>query len=94
MPGVIVNYRVADFDAFLTVFQQNAEERKAAGMRNVILWQAAGDPNHVFIVMEGDDLEKLREFDASDELEQILKLAGVITPPQVHYLEKVHYFPY
>jgi hypothetical protein len=93
MPGVIVSYRVANVNAFLKVFEDSAAMRKAAGMHNAALWQAAGDPNHVFIVIEGNDIEQLREFNASDELEQAMKLGGVITPPQVQFLDKVRYFP-
>jgi hypothetical protein len=93
VPGAIVSYRVADFSAFVRVFEQNTAMREAAGMSFVILCQAASDPNHVFIFVEGDDLAKLRAFDKSVGFEDMLKVAGVITPPQIQFLDKIHHLP-
>lgn len=90
MPGAIVHFRVASFEAFRRVYEQNAVLRRAFGISRALLCQAAGDANDVFLFLECDDLENLRVYEASDEIQQAMKVGGVITPPQVQYLETVH----
>ena len=94
MPGAIVHYRVACFDAFLKVFEQHAVMRKAAGIYHTRLCQVAGDPNHVYMDVECEDVAMLRVFCTSSELEHAMQLAGVITPPQVQFLDKVRSYPH
>lgn len=94
MPAVIINHRVANFNNWLKVFEEHAPFRQAAGFRDAAVWQASGDPNNVFIYMEGDDLYKMQAFGQSEELKQVMQSAGVISPPQIQLLENGKQYQY
>jgi heme-degrading monooxygenase HmoA len=89
-----MNHRVAEFDKWLQVFEQHASMRQAAGFSNVHVWQGAGEPNNVFIYMEGDDLAKMQAFGQSEELKQAMQRAGVASAPQINLLENERKYQY
>lgn len=94
MPAVIVNHRVADFAAWLEVFEAHAAVREAAGFFNTRVWQAAGDPSSVFICMENNSLAAMQVFGASDELRDRMRSGGVIGTPQFTLLDSVRNYPH
>ena len=94
MPAIIVNHRVADYEPWLKVFEEHASMRQAAGFSNVHVWQGAGEPNNVFIYMEGDDLAKMQAFGQSEELKQAMQRGGVVSQPQYTLLDNGHKYQY
>jgi hypothetical protein len=94
MPAVIVNHRVADFDAWLKLFESHSPTRQAAGFFNTAVWQAAGDPTNVFIYMENNSLAAMQAFGASEDLQQRMAEGGVIGAPQIHALDAGRSYPH
>jgi heme-degrading monooxygenase HmoA len=50
------------------------------------------DPNEIFILLEWDTKENATGFVESEELRKIMKKAGVITKPEIHFFEKIEDF--
>ena len=78
---LLVHHRVADFDTWKAGFDDHEDVRRAHGFLAHRLNVGADDPNDVRVYLAISDLEKAREFAASDELREIMQEVGVISPP-------------
>ena len=88
MVYIHVRHKVEDYANWKESFDKHAPARQAGGatdeayvMRNV------DDPNEITIVLGWSDLEKARTFTQSVSLKEAMQEAGVIGPPEVHFLE-------
>jgi hypothetical protein len=81
MPAILVNHRVADFKTFIKVYEEHEPLRKQASVTNSTVWQAEGDPNNVFAVIEFTDPAEFKHYSDSAELKQALGRAGIIGQP-------------
>lgn len=86
MAAVLMNHRVADFDKWVKVFEEHGALRQRAGASGAVVWQAEGDPNNVFVLIKGVELDKAQAFTQSDDLKQAMQRAGVISQPVVTFL--------
>ena len=93
MPAILVNHRVADFKNWLKVYEEHEPVRRAASATNSTVWQAEGDPNNVFIVIECTDLAKIKAFGQSEDLKQTMLKAGVIGMPTITVLAESFKYP-
>ena len=93
MPAVIVKLKVADYAAWLPVYESRAAARQAAGAQSSVVSQDEHDPNSVSIFLEVESLDRAREFITSDETAQTLKRGGVLAPPEVQYLNGSRKYP-
>ncbi|CUK05806.1 hypothetical protein Q8W37_04950 [Shimia thalassica] len=69
---------VADFSAWLTVFKQDAKNRKASGIVDLHVWSDPDKLNHAVALFAVADLEKAKSFFDSEELAMHLERDGVI----------------
>lgn len=81
MAAVLVNHRVADFGAWIKVFEEHGAQRQLMGTTGSVVWQAADDPNNVFVVIKGVDLAKALAFPQSADLKAAMQRGGVISQP-------------
>lgn len=79
--------RVADFHKWKAVYDSHASEHRAAGLRLVNLWQAVGDENNVFFLLEVDDIDRARAFVNDPSSAEAGKEAGVIDG-EYHFVEE------
>jgi hypothetical protein len=93
MPAILVNHRVADFKTFLKVYEEHEQLRKEASVTGSMVWQADGDPNNVFAIIEFRDVAKFRQYSESPELKQALKRAGIVGQPTRTMLADVLKYP-
>ena len=89
MPYVLVRHKVADYAKFKSIFDEHGAVRKASGFKGHHLFRNADDPNELVILLEGDDLEKARQFGQSEDLRQSMQQAGVIDQPDMYFLDEV-----
>lgn len=88
MPYILVHHKVKEFASWKRVFDEHGSTRKdAATSKGGYLFQSVDDPNEVIVLLEVEDLQKARDFTASDNLRQIMQEAGVEGPPHIHFLE-------
>jgi heme-degrading monooxygenase HmoA len=88
MPSLLIQLRVADHDAWSTVFAEQEIVRRANGSRGGRIWRAAADPVEILVLLEWDDLERARLYVDSDDLQEAMQRAGVIGVPEFWFLEE------
>ena len=81
MAAVLIDHKVADFDAWLPHYEAHGAARAAAGVTKSIVWQDADDPNHVFVLIKAPDLAVLRAMTQSEDLKARMQEAGVVGAP-------------
>ena len=89
MGMLVVHHKVKDFAAWKPLYDKHAAMRKAAGLTKDHVLQAVDDPNMVTVVMDFSDFNRAKEFSQSDDLRNVMKLAGVVGAPSIHLLKKV-----
>ena len=87
--AVLVRCRVADFDTWFEAFNSHEDVRRAAGILGHHINRAEDDPNDVSLYMALSDLDKAKEFAASDELRERMQASGVISAPELTYMTPV-----
>ncbi|MFQ5796750.1 MAG: cyclase [Candidatus Bipolaricaulia bacterium] len=88
MPYVLVRHKVEDYAKWKPVFDEHGATRKTYGSKGGYVFRNVDDPNEVVILIEGDDLEKIRQFAQSEDLRQTMQRAGVADQPDVYFLEE------
>ena len=83
MPTVIVQHDVQDFATWKPIFDGDAANRAAGGIKGHTVGQLAGKPNTAVIVFDVADLGKLQAMMQSPELQARMQEAGVISAPIV-----------
>ncbi|MBR9843913.1 MAG: hypothetical protein GYB25_12190 [Rhodobacteraceae bacterium] len=68
---------VADFNAWLTVFKQDAKNRKASGILDLHVWSDPDRKDHAVALFAVSDLDKAKAFFGSEELAMHLERDGV-----------------
>jgi len=86
MPTIMVKHTVKDFAKWKTVFDEHADIRKAAGCLGGRLFQDAKKPNDITLVMHWDSLQNAQGFIDSQDLRGTMEKAGVISQPEVQFL--------
>ncbi|MFQ5924694.1 MAG: antibiotic biosynthesis monooxygenase family protein [Dehalococcoidia bacterium] len=92
MPYILVRHKVADYAKWKPLFDEHGAARKAAGSKGGHLFRNADDPNELLILVEGDDLEKMRQFIQSEDLRETMQRGGVSDRPDVYFLDEVERF--
>ncbi len=89
MPYTLVRHKVRDYAKWKPVFDEHGSARRAKGSKGGLVFQNAKDPNEVLVLLEWDDLNKVREFVESKELRQAMERAGVSDKPDIFILNEV-----
>jgi hypothetical protein len=86
MNYVLVRHKVADFSKWKPVYDAHLPARQAAGGTELYLLRNIDNPNEVIVLLEVEDLQKAREFVASDDLRERMQESGVIDKPDTYFL--------
>jgi hypothetical protein len=86
MNYVLVRHKVADFSKWKPVYDAHLPARQAAGGTELYLLRNIDNPNEVIVLLEIEDLQKAREFVASDDLRERMQESGVIDKPDTYFL--------
>ena len=89
MSYLIVRHTVEDFARWKPYFDSDAGVRKAAGSQGGELLRSPSNPNDVVIVFRWDSMEHARRFTQQPALAEIMQKAGVISMPEMTFLEEV-----
>lgn len=82
---MFVRLEVVDYTEWRKVYDGFASVRKAAGITASTLWQSPDDPTDVTIINDFPTLDQARAFAASGELRDVMRNAGLKSPPQVWF---------
>lgn len=83
---MIVQHKVADYEAWRPVYDADAAKRAAAGLTNARVYRSADDPNDIVIIADMADLAKAKAFATSETLKESMEKAGVQGEPTITYL--------
>ena len=88
MAKVIVQHHVADYDRWLTVFNEHEAVRRQNGATGHSISRDVADPNTIIIVNEFATVEGARAFAQDPSLPAVMARGGVEGPPQVWIVEE------
>lgn len=94
MPVMMVRHKVADFKQWKEVFDSMNEARRGYGWTAHEVYQDAGDPNTVTIVNHMRDIQRAKEYGTSDVLRAGMAKAGVVSAPEIMFLNDVDFKEY
>ncbi|MGB7786458.1 MAG: hypothetical protein WBL27_10180 [Salinimicrobium sp.] len=77
MSVVILSHRVDDFKTWKKIYDADLNRREDAGLNEITCGPKIGDPDHIYMVFETDDLEKARQMIENEELKVVMRKAGV-----------------
>jgi hypothetical protein len=86
--ALIVRHRVANFEAWKTVFDGMTDVRRSHGWISTHVYRDATDPNVVTIVNRVKDLDGAKRYGGSAELRTAMQQAGVQGAPEVSFVEE------
>ena len=89
MPIIFGGHKVKDYATWRPYFDSDEERRIAHGVKTLKVLQHAEDPNHVFLLMEVADLEKLQQFFNDPAMGPIMEKAGALERPQFTFYNEV-----
>ena len=89
MASMFIKHRVADFGEWKPVFDGHEGARRHAGATAHSLHRDPDDPNVVMIAFRVADVERAKQFVASEELRAVMEEAGVVGPPEFWFAEDV-----
>ena len=89
MPSMFIKHRVADYAKWKTVFDEHEALRIEHGTVGHSLHRDADDPNVIIIAFRVNDLNRAKEFAASDELRSAMEQAGVQGPPEIWFADDI-----
>jgi hypothetical protein len=84
-----VSHKVADYGKWKGAFDAHLDDRKGSGAVAEVVYQSVDDPNHVYVVVPGTDVEKAKGFVGSEDLKKAMADAGVQGKPEVYLFKPV-----
>jgi hypothetical protein len=78
-------HECTDFNHWKSVYDDDAGNRKAAGLTDLLLARQADKPNVIALVFAVSDLAKARAMASSPAMHEKMKMAGIIGTPDMHY---------
>ena len=94
LPGVIVKHRVEDYDAWRLVYDEIEAFRRQSGIVGDAVSRQIDDPDDLVIYHQAEDIDALRAFVDSPELQDAMQRAGVIGEPEIHFIQVVDFASY
>ena len=88
MANLLVHNQVEDYNKWKLIFDEHASFRSQMGSKGGKVFRNKENPNDIFILFEWDSIENAQKFSQSDNLKEIMKKAGVISKPDVYFLEE------
>lgn len=88
MAQLFVHHKVEDYAKWRQVFDAMDGIRRQNGMTAAQVYRSASDPNEVVILTTWPTVESARQYAQSPELREGMQKAGVISQPDVLFLEE------
>lgn len=90
MVNVLVHHKIADYTKWRSIFDASIAFRQQWGEQSCRVFQNSQDPHDLTLLFEWEDAVKARQFMSSPELRAKMQQAGVVTPPEVEFLNELH----
>jgi len=88
MVKLLVHHKVQDYSAWRKLFDEDDKRRREYGATGFQILKSASDPNDLTVIMDYPSIDAAKAFATSDALKEKMKDAGVVSPPEVMFLEE------
>ncbi len=87
MATLSVHHKIADYPQWRQVFDQTDTIRRRFGETSYCVFRSAADPLEITVHTEWPSAEQAKAYATSPELKQAMQNAGVVSQPDVAFLE-------
>lgn len=87
--AVLIRHTCADFDRWKAAFDADLPNRKAAGMVGHHINRGRDNPNDLTVYIAATDLGRAQAFATSPALKATMEKAGIISAPEVTWMQPV-----
>lgn len=87
--AALLTHRVEDVDRWKAVFDSHEAARRAAGILRHHINRAEDDAHLITLLLALSDLEQARAFATSPELGEAMQKAGVLSRPEIQWLQPI-----
>ena len=88
MTTVAVRHRVADFEAWKTVYDEHGAVRRELGTTGDRVLRGADDPNEVLVLTYWPALSNAQAFLSDPSLKEAMQRSGVVAEPRIEIYEE------
>lgn len=88
MAHILVHHKIEEYNKWKSAFDAHSSFRAENGSMGGKIFRNADDPNDLFILLEISSIENAKKFAQSDELKEAMQKAGVISIPEVYFIEE------
>jgi heme-degrading monooxygenase HmoA len=89
MAQLFVQHKVADYSKWRKIFDDMTATRTSYGMSAQQVFHSAADPNEIVILTHWPSVEKAQAYAQSPEIKTAMQNGGVLSQPNVLFLEEV-----
>lgn len=89
MTTLSVHHKVADYPNWRAVFDAGDPTRRQYGETDFRVFRSAADPLEITVHSEWPSIEQAKAYGASPELKAAMQKAGVLSQPDVAFLESL-----
>lgn len=86
MVKLLIEFEVADYTHWKTLFESNKAARSKAGIRKVIIYHGVEKSTSIHLMLEAEEEKKALDFFTSPELRDLQAKSGVLGRPSVYTL--------
>ena len=87
MAFLLCHLKCEDYSRWRAVFDAHNPMRQAAGSKGAHIFQAASDPNAVWLTLTFEDQATAQAFMGREDVRRAIKESGVIGDVEVHLIE-------
>ena len=88
MAYLLIRHKTRDYATWKAAFDDFNETRRASGEKSYQIFHPDDEPNNLWLLFDWDNLDNARTFMANPDLKEVMDAAGVLEPPEVHFLEE------
>ncbi len=88
MAHILVHHKIEEYNKWKSAFDDHSSIRAEHGSTGGKIFRNADDPNDIFVLLEISSIENGKKFAQSDSLKEAMEEAGVISLPEVFFIEE------
>jgi quinol monooxygenase YgiN len=90
MVHVLVRHTIADYKTWRGVFDASLEFRHQGGEQSCRIFRDQEKDGEIVLLFEWESAQRAHVFMGSPELKVKMEAAGVLGPPEIHYLSEMY----
>lgn len=88
MAHLLVHHKIEEYNKWKSAFDGHSSARAEHGSMGGKVFRNADDPNDIFVLLEISSIDEAKKLAQSDDLKEAMQKAGVISKPEVYFIEE------